>query len=160
MPSLPYDYYNAVIKAIEKVAEGMTRARACKEFGISVQTFLNYVERDETLERMYADAIVRGEEALADALLNPDNHELYGHTNPAMAKVMSDNIKWLLARRNPKKYGDKIEIKHEITMDRAITDAMNRAKERAISGLVIEHNADDVIEIVTGDEAIMAELLG
>lgn len=158
--SLPYDYYGLVIKAIDLIGDGQTRSRACKTVGISVSAFASYIKNDQTIERMYLEALERGEQALADAILQPDNHELYGHTNPAMAKVMSDNIKWLLSKRNPKVYGDKIEVKHEITLDRAITDAMDRAKQRAIQQLVIEHSADEIVDVLTGDEAIMSELLG
>ena len=45
------------------------------------------------------------------------------------ASTLSSNIKWLLSRRSPKRYGDKIQVDIAQTVD--IRGAMSDAKERA-----------------------------
>lgn len=170
--SLPYDYYPGVLRAITFISQGLTKTKACDEALIPVATFDSYVKSDVSLGALFMEAEQRGYDAMADALLAPDNHTQYGHTNPQMAKIQSDNIKWFLSKKRPKDYGERIEIKHEITLDRAITDAMDRAKAR-INGTVIEHDPKEmtpvaittsvisnIVHVVSEDDEIMAELLG
>lgn len=168
--SVPYDFYPAVLYAIDKISQGYTHTKACAEANISVATFNSYVRKDTQLQDMLMDADQQGYDAMADALLSPDNHLLYGQTNPQMAKVMSDNIKWVLARRDNKRFGDKMEVKHEFTMDRAITDAIDAARQRVHASTPIDV-VDAEFEVLPPpaapiavqseeDEAIMQELLG
>lgn len=170
--ALPYDFYPAVLYALDKMGQGETRTRACDQANINIATFENYLKNDPKLQMLAIEAERRGYDAMADALLRPDNHETYGQTNPQMAKVVSDNIKWFLSRKDPKRFGEKIEIKHELTLDRAITDAMNAARRR-VQDRTIEHDdvdmptppmliegvVDDVIDVLTEDDELMAELL-
>lgn len=170
--ALPYDQYPAVLQAITLISQGNTKTKACDTALVSIAVFERRVSEDPTLQALYLEAEQRGRDAMADALLSPDNHKLYGQTNPQMAKVMSDNIKWFLAKKDPKSYGERIEVKHEITLDRAITDAMDRAKAR-MHGEVIDvtpskttpaqltHSVvSNVVVTVSEDDEIMAELLG
>lgn len=173
--SLTYDYYPAVLYAINEISQGRTKTYACDAANISIPTFEEYVARDPSLQTMYIDAERRGYDAMADALLTINRVEvngkdnLYGETNPQMAKVVSDNIKWLLSKRRTKDYGDKLEIKHEITLDRAIVDALHAARARATSRTIehedtapklIEAVSNVVVEDVEDEDAILAELLG
>lgn len=173
MSSVPYDYVPAVLYAIDKISQGMSPTAACDEANIKIATFEAYVKRDPTLQELYVDAERRGYDAMADALLRPQHHTLYGETNPQMAKVVSDNIKWYLSKKKPKEYGERIEIKHEITLDRAITDAMDKARQRVLERptidveyeeietppKMIEGVVNSVVQTVAEDEAILAELL-
>lgn len=174
MSSVPYDYIPAVMYAIGKISQGLSPTAACDEANISIATFEAYLKREPSLYDLYVDAERRGYDALADALLRPGNHKTYGETNPQMAKVVSDNIKWYLSKKDQKRFGEKIEIKHEITLDRAITDAMDAARKRALDRpaidveyeemetppKMIEGVVNSVVELVAEDEAILAELLG
>lgn len=144
---------------------------ACDQANIDIATFETYVRNDQTLQAMYIDAERRGYDALADALLEPMTHKVYGESNPQAAKVVSDNIKWLLGKRDQKRFGEKIEIKHEITLDRAITEAMDAARKRAM-GHAVELSTDEyvalpsptavvgeIVDVLTDDDELMAELL-
>lgn len=155
--SLPYDYMPAVLFAIEEISMGATKTMACDKANISIATFDNYVNNNKTLTDMYNEADQRGGDAMADALLQIDTHKLYGQSDPKMAKVMSDNIKWLLSKRKQKQYGDKLEVTHNITADKAITDALIAGRNRA----ALCNQEAPFIEIITdiSDEAIMAEML-
>lgn len=173
MSALPYDYYPGVLRAITLISQGETKSKACDTALVPVDLFDRYVKGDIQLGALFMEAEVRGRDAMADALLSPDNHSLYGHTNPQMAKIQSDNIKWYLSKKDPKSYGERIEIKHEITLDRAITDAMDRAKARVHATNVIDHDPKEmmpaalttsiisnVVHAVSEDDEIMAEILG
>lgn len=129
--ALAYDKYIEALQVIEWVGQGWTLTHACDDCSISVLTFKRYVERDEELQRMLADAVQRGNDALADALLSPDNHILYGRTDAKMAKVMSDNIKWVLSKRD-KRFADRVEHSVTLTADTAITSALEMARTRLI----------------------------
>lgn len=158
--STPYDYYPAVLYAINALGQGRTLSDACDQANITVQTFRSYVSNDPTLQALFEDAEQRSYDAMADALINIDNHKLHGQSNPQMAKVISDNIKWVLSKRKPKEYGERIEVKHEHTLDITITSALNRARQRTVA---IEDTQDvidgEVVRVFTGDDAhIMHEL--
>lgn len=156
--SLPYDYYPAVLYAINEFGQGRTLTEACDLANIEIPTFKKYVDNDPTLQDLYAEAEVRSYDAMADALVNIDNHKIHGQSDSRMAKVISENIKWVLSRRDPKRFGERIEVKHEVTMDRAITDALNAARSR--SATVIEHKpvVEDAVYVEDDDE-ILRELL-
>lgn len=178
MSIVAYDHYPAVLRALELISQGTLPTRACDKAGCSIAVYEKLTTDDPELSQMRVDAERRGYDALAEALLDPAGNALVGATNdPKMLKVVSDNIKWFLGRRASKVYGEKIEVKQEITVSFAITDALEKARLRGI-GAVAEH-AQPVLEDVhfrqlpaqrpgthvlqyageTEDERIMRELL-
>lgn len=128
--SLSYDYYPAVLYALDQIGQGRTLTDACDVSNISVATFDRYVKANPELQTMYEEMVHRGNDAMVDALINIDNHRIHGRSDPKMAKVVSDNIKWVVSKRDSKRFGEKIEVKHEITLDRAIVDALEQARNR------------------------------
>jgi len=155
--TLPYDQLPLVMQAIEYLSVGHTETQSCDYAGIGVGAFKNYIKHNDELQSLYQEAMQRGYDAMAEALLSPDNHAIYGHSDPKMAKVQSDNIKWFLEKRKPKEYGQRVEVNHHITADKAITQALAAARQRALPDLTNE--VIDVIPVrVQSDEEIMAEL--
>lgn len=136
--SLPYDYYPLVMKAIGLLSEGRTRTRACDEAGISIATLDNYVKSSPELQEMYKEAEQRSYDAMAEALVDIDNHRIHGRSDPKMAAVVSKNIMFLLSKRKPKEYGERITVDHNVTMDKAIVDALTAGKRRASEALTID----------------------
>lgn len=67
-----------------------------------------------------------GLEHLADQLIKID--EL--HQDVQRARLKSDNYKWLLSKRKPAIYGDKIDINVNQTID--IGTALQEARQRAL----------------------------
>lgn len=122
----PYDIYPDVLKVLDLISAGHTRTSACDTVRIGVSTFLKYVEKTPELQDMLAEAEQRGYDAMAEALLQPDNHTVYGHQDPKMASVQQKAIMWFLEKKRPKEYGQKVTVAHEITADRAIIDALTR----------------------------------
>lgn len=144
--SLPsYNYASAVLYAINLVGQGVTLTSACDQANVPITTYKQLVEMDETLKALHEDAVQRGNDALVDALIDVDTHRIYGHTDSKMAKVQSDNIKWVLAKRDPERFGEKISVKHDVTLDRVITDVLMAAKQRSDPALPAPYIEDAVI---------------
>lgn len=156
--STPYDFYPAVLAAIDLMSQGYTKTHACDTQNIRVATFDQYVNRDTQLQELAHEAETRGYDALADALVRIDSNEMHGCSDPKMAKVLSDNIKWLLSKRRSKEYGERITVNHNITADKAITDALAAGKHRALAAQ--ESVIIDVTPVVEQtEEEILAEIL-
>lgn len=133
--SISYEYYNAVLYAIDRLSEGKTKTRACDEAHITVSVFDEYVNRDTQLAELANDAIQRGYDAMAEALLEPDNHRIYGHTDAKMATVQQKAIMFFLSKKRPKEYGDRVQVDVNITADRAIIEQLALGKARALKAL-------------------------
>jgi hypothetical protein len=155
--SLSYDYYNAVLYVINEIGQGRTLTASCDLANITIPAFKRYVDQDETLKDLYADAVERGNDALTDALLDVQNHAIYGHTDSKMAAIQSKNIQWVLSKRDPKRFGERIEIKHELSLDRAITDALSAAKTRAVVSLPAPQIEDAVV--IDDDAELLRQLM-
>ena len=128
---VPVDYLPRVMRAIDLIGQGYTQTRACDLAGITVVTFRKYVKAAPELQDIFDDAEQRGHDALADVLLDIRENDIYGTTDPKEQRVISDNIKWFLARKRPSQYGDRLMVDHKVTLDRVIVDALQRGMERA-----------------------------
>lgn len=132
--TLPYDIYPLVMKAITLFSEGRSKTRACDDAGITIAVFDNYIKNNEAMAELYREAEQRSYDALADALLEIDNHAIYGQSDSKMANVMSGNIKWVLEKRDSKRFGQRLTVDHNVTMDRAIISALTEGRKRAALG--------------------------
>lgn len=127
-----------VLYAIQYVAQGYTPTDACDRAGINWATVKRYAQMYPEVGELFTSAEQRGQDVMADALLTIGEHSIYGQAAPAMASVISGNIKWYLARKRPDIYGDKVVNEVRITADKDVLDALLRAKDRA-------HNAQTVV---------------
>lgn len=152
--SLPYDYYGAILYAINELGQGRTLTDACDRANVPIPTFWSYVNKDPKLHEMYVEADQRSGDAMADALVNIDNHKIHGQADPKMAKVISDNIKWVLSKRRPKEFGDRVQVDHSVTVDVAITTALDAARRRVPA---LEFEDAQIVEPT--DEEVMQEIL-
>jgi hypothetical protein len=152
--SLTYDYYPAVLYAIERISLGATKTRACDEANITIATFDKYVEKDAQLQEMLSEAVTRGNDAMADALLDPVGNEMYGQEDPKVMKIVSDNIKWLLGKRDQKRFGDKVQVDVNVTADRAIVEALQAGRRRTAH--LLEHKGGEIIDavVIPADEEV------
>ncbi len=158
--TLPYDYYPAVLFAIEKISQGRTKTYACDESNISISVFEQYVKNSVELQELLHEAETRGYDAMADMLLIIDSEKagIYSQSDPKMAKVISENIKWLLTRRRQKQYGDRMVVEHNLTADRAITDALAAGRNRLLNA---NRDVPAIIDVtpVESDDDIMSSIL-
>lgn len=70
--------------------------------------------------------------------------------NPLMARVVSDNIKWLAAKRAKDRYGDKLDIAVTHTID--LKSAIAEARQRSLP--FIEGNALELHDTVTANTTV------
>lgn len=141
-----------VMRVVDLLRQGRSPTEACRETLITWSTVKKYCERDADLKDMLTDAIQEGFDTLADILLTIDRDPHYGQSDAALAKVISDNVKWYLSRKNPAGYGDRTEVNVNLRADSVILAALNAAKLRAPP--MLELSATPIIEIdeVEADE--------
>jgi hypothetical protein len=163
MTAQAYEIYPKVLQVLDLLSAGRTLTSACDEAGVSIATYKSYIKHTAELTSAHEEAMQRGYDAMADALVEIDRHEHYGSSDPKQQKVMSDNIKWLLSKRDNKRFGDRVSVDVNVTADKAIVNALSRARSRAalpaatplidITPTLVENvGVDD-------DEAILAEIL-
>lgn len=88
----------------ERIAEGESLRAICKTKDYPVQrTVLRWVAKDEKLAAQYAEAQNMRAEHYFDEIIDIADKG----TDPAKTRVQVDARKWVLARMNPKKYGDR-----------------------------------------------------
>lgn len=130
MPTI-YEYYAAVMYALERIVEGNSPTEACRKANIPYRMFVKLVKEDNELAMLADEAQQLGADTMADLLLSLDRAENpYFTTDEKKQKIISDNIKWVLARRFNKKYGERVEIKQEVTVSHVITSQLEAARER------------------------------
>ena len=111
----------------QRIAEGESLVDILKEKGMpGYSTFMHWLSEDEQLRENYA----RAREAQGDADADKINHiargVLSGEYDPSAANVAINALKWTAAKRQPKKYGDKLDLNHggSISIERVVVDFM------------------------------------
>lgn len=156
---LSYDTYPLVLQALDLISQGRTRSKACETVGLTVRTFVASIRADRDLMAMLEESNILGDDALFDALLDPEVNPLIATTDPKKLKVYSDNIKWVLERRNRERFGQQVSVKQEVTIGFAITDELEKARRRSQLALPPVDYIDAEFVEVTDDEDI-SSLLG
>ena len=75
-------------------------------------TLLKWIDEDEIKFKQYARAKEESAHSDADYISNIAEMVLSGELDPNAARVAIDAYKWSSGKKNPKKYGDKIDIDH------------------------------------------------
>lgn len=147
--TLPVDVYPKVLRALTFIGEGKTETHACDDAGISVSTFRKYVNSSNDLADLYMEASARGYDTMADRLVRIDEWGINeGVTDSKMLALISKNTQWYLNKRRPQVYGDKSEVVHTVTADRAIIEALSQGKLRAERGVIEDVMYTVVQEVV------------
>jgi hypothetical protein len=127
--SRPTDYSADVAAEVcARVAEGNSIRKVCVADDMPCTTSVfkwlaKYPEFAEQYARACADRREVRKEQLFDVPLDPD-------IEPARGRLLSDNIKWVLAKEEPRKYGEKIA--HEVSVRKA--EELNDDELAAIAG--------------------------
>lgn len=109
--------FNAIIEIIES---GVSLAKACKGV-MSRSRFYEIIDASEKKADRYARACTARQEVLFEEIIEiadtsgNDIYEIDGvvkidHENIQRDRLRVDARKWALAKMNPKKYGDKIDM--------------------------------------------------
>lgn len=129
--SLSADLLNAML---ETAAKGGTLDAICKAGGLDRAGLWRLVDSNNTFREKFTRARDKGYDELGESLLTiPDTYE-----DAAKARLKSENIRWLLARRAASRYGDRLEMNVNGTID--LNAALNEAsmRLRRDSALTIE----------------------
>jgi hypothetical protein len=113
-------------RVIELYSIGTGVTQVAKDIGVDPNTIQRWRLADSLFDEECSRAQELGFEVDADSLKTiPDEIE-----DVQKAKLKSDNIKWLLARRAAYKYGDRIDLNVTQTVD--IGAALTEAKRRVL----------------------------
>jgi hypothetical protein len=74
------------------------------------RTILTWAATNPEFQQQYARARDASADAFADRVANVAWMAEEGQTDPQAAKVAMDGYKWVAARRNPKKYGERMQV--------------------------------------------------
>ena len=99
------------------------RASLKKENRPNSETFYKWLDSNEDKAKRYARAAEKRADAIFEEILEISNHTEEDHTPFTGSNVIQrdrlkiDARKWMLAKMNPKKYGDTVKTEHsgEIT---------------------------------------------
>lgn len=93
----------------ERVANGETLQVIADFYNVSIGTILNWVTKRDN-----ADNYARAREAASDLFESKIIERIQTVTSESAAadRVAIDALKWIAARRSPKKYGDKVTQEH------------------------------------------------
>lgn len=111
------DKFIAACELIEK--NGLSAIAAQRAVGINSCTFHQVINSDDEHKNRYARAMSVGVDVLADEIVrlsSLDDIDFDAHDSKRLyaeiqrRKLQTDNLKWILSKRCPKKYGDKLHI--------------------------------------------------
>jgi metal-dependent amidase/aminoacylase/carboxypeptidase family protein len=99
--------------------EGHSLRKAAEECGIAASSVLEWRDRHPAFAEQYARARAIGDEAdferLEEIAAEPPPTTNAGSTDAgwvAWKRLQIDTKKWALAKKQPKKYGDKLDLNH------------------------------------------------
>ena len=115
-------------QAIDMAEEGATLKAIARHLGVDVRHISKARKQDLIFDTDLARARDLGIEIQADDLLEVDSEENAGK-DVQLIRLKSDNVKWLIARRAPKRYGDRLEVNLNQTVD--LSGALIEARKRA-----------------------------
>jgi hypothetical protein len=76
----------------------------------------------------FGEAYQLAVEEHTDALIDEAGEIVDTEQNPQLGKLKADHRRWLASRLNRQKYGDKLDVQHNHTLD--ITPIISKALER------------------------------
>lgn len=134
------EQFNDVLDLVKTTTDNFNKI--CKTVGISSHGFYEYVNSSEEHELKYAQARARQLEHLSDQIQELDQQcidlTLDKSIDPKSKNAMVqayrlkiDNLKWLLSKLMPKKYGDKIDVTSN--GESIVSDTLSAARKRAQS---------------------------
>ena len=108
---------------LDGITDGKSLRQIARDGGPKASTFLLWVGQNKTLAEQYARAIEIRSEMMAEEILEIADDATndfmlaqtglaFNHEHVQRSKLRVDSRKWILAKLQPKKYGDKIVQEH------------------------------------------------
>ena len=128
-------------KILEGIIDGKSLRTIAAEDGMpSVSTIMRWLQDDEEWREQYARAREAGDDAMAeDIQAIADRTDLDANDK----RIRVDARKWLLSKRQPKKYGDATTIKHaDANGEKMEMDEVTRAARLAALAAQINRQSE------------------
>ena len=128
-------------KILEGIIDGKSLRTIAAEDGMpSVSTIMRWLQDDEEWREQYVRAREAGDDAMAeDIQAIADRTDLDANDK----RIRVDARKWLLSKRQPKKYGDATTIKHaDANGEKMEMDEVTRAARLAALAAQINRQKD------------------
>lgn len=139
VPECKVKYTDEQLKiAIELASQGKPLREIITQIVSSEYEFWLYRQHDSDFNNLFEQARQEGLEHIADDLMTIADD----YVDVQRARLKSDNAKWLLSKRKPQIYGDKVDIHVSQTID--ISGALNEARSRAFP---VRQEEDDIIDV-------------
>lgn len=101
--------------AVEFLLEGKTYRKIAEHFKVSISTLHKHLSKDEHSARV-REALSMSADEYADmaekVLIEAEWDENMGDFDLKKARELSQYYKWKAAKRNPRRYSDKLDIDH------------------------------------------------
>lgn len=118
-----------VPEILRRIASGQSLREICRDENMpSREAFFEWLDQDKDLRRKYREATRRRADALFDEMFeiaddarndwlerqtkSGETYEVLNREAVMRSALRVDLRKWALVRMNPKRYGDKVDLKH------------------------------------------------
>lgn len=135
-------------RILEMLSEGKTCLQVREEIGLTANEFRKLRKQDPKLDAEIQDALEHGYDEMADQLLMVSDE----YSDPARARLKSDNVKWVLSKRRSQIYGDKVSVDMKQTVD--ISAAISEARARVSLPTCYPAETRDVQEVDIFDDSL------
>lgn len=116
-----------------QLAEGVSLKRICEKKAMpSRQTVYSWLRTHSDFLDNYARAKDDSADALADDIIDIAQGVLKKQYDPQAARVAIDGMKWSASKLKPKKYGDKLDLTGETTVNHKFKDMDDEQLDAAI----------------------------
>ncbi len=122
----PSKYKRSLVEEILlRYADGENLTKICKDKHMPKRTTIYRWRKDYT---EFGEAYLLAQEEHVDAVVDEAREIVDTEPDPQRARVRVDYRKWLASRLNRDKYGDKLDVRHNHTLD--ITPMLLAATKR------------------------------
>jgi len=128
-----------------EIAGGLSLRAWSVKHGFETSTVHRWIDSDDERAQQYARAREDREESIFESLGDIGDKAASAESAVEVAglRLKSDNTKWMLARMSPKKYGEKLDVTSEVTVQ-TLSDDQLLAKAKALANKIGLSNVDAV----------------
>lgn len=153
---------------LAKLRQGLSAAASADAAGITRQAAYKARARSPTFDRDWLDAEAEGSERIADQLVKAvvigESRKLYNGKGELVEHETQQNARigmWLLSKRDPSKYGERVTVDHTVALHASILDAQKALNDDpALVGKLAAKPARTPLELTFArGEAIDAEVI-
>lgn len=114
----------------ELIASGESLAKILRKKSMpGYSTVMRWLADDGEFRENYARAREAQADADADKIGDVASRVLEGKLDPQAARVAIDALKWSAAKRQPKKYGDKLDLDAKVGLTISVVDNFGKPND-------------------------------